>query len=109
MSRSRSRAISTSRASRSGSAGPILTRVIESGWLASAAAFFARDLIDPVAVHLVRGKLKFQTLAHYAGKKAAHRMLLPSGRFHDGGDRCARRRLQHRNDARLLRAIIPLV
>src|SRR5262249_26246397 len=24
-----------------------------------------------------------------------------AGRFHDGGDRCARRRLQHRNDARL--------
>ena len=27
-------------------------------------------------------------------------MLLPSGRFHDGGDRCAGRRSQHRNDAR---------
>src|SRR6516165_2685415 len=112
MSRSRRRAISTSSASRSGNAGPILTRDIAiSGDLTDAdlGAVFACDLVDPAAVDLLRGERELEALAHHPGKKAADRMWLPSGGFHDGGDRGACRRSQHRDDARLLRARVGLV
>ena len=36
------------------------------------AAISARDLVDPVAVHLLPAELQLEALAHHAGKKAAH-------------------------------------
>src|SRR6202047_752068 len=54
------------------------------------AAISARDLVDPVAVHLGRAELQLEALAHHAGKKAAHRVLLPAGGLHHRFDRCAR-------------------
>jgi len=89
--------------------GPVFLSIPMDDWSHDCAAVSARDLVDPIAVHLIRGELQLQTLAHHSGEKTAHRMLLPSGRFHDGGNRCACRRLQHRDDARLLRASIGLV
>src|SRR5262245_44684075 len=56
-----------------------------SGWPAlglakgGLAAISARDLVDPVAVHLLRAELELEALAHDAGKKAAHRVRLPAG------------------------------
>src|ERR1700674_5178206 len=62
-----------------------------------------------MAVHRLRGALELEALAHDAGKKAAHRVLLPAGGRHHRFDRCAWRRLQHRDDTRLLRASVGLV
>jgi hypothetical protein len=45
------------------------------------AAISARDLVDPVAVHLLRAELELEALAHNAGKKAAHRVRLPTGGY----------------------------
>jgi hypothetical protein len=64
-----------------------------SGWPAlglakgGLAAISARDLVDPVAVHLLRAEL--EALAHHAGKKTAHRVRLPAGGLHHRFDRCA--------------------
>src|SRR5262249_53667889 len=46
------------------------------------AAISARDLVDPVAVHLLRAELELEALAHNAGKKAAHGVRLPAGGLH---------------------------
>src|SRR5437764_5861442 len=67
------------------------------------AAFRTRNLIGPGAVDLLRSEFKFEAFAHYAGKKTPYRVLLQAGGFHHRGDRCARGRLQHGDDARLLR------
>ena len=48
----------------------------------------ARDLVDPVAVHLLRAELQLEALAHHAGKEAAHRVLLPARCLHHRGNRC---------------------
>ena len=68
------------------------------------AAVCAPDLIDPVAVNLLRTELQLEALAHHAGKKAAHRMLLPARGLHHRGNRGACTRLQHCDEASLLRA-----
>ena len=64
----------------------------------------ARYLVDSIAVDFLRAKLQLETLAHYAGKKAAYRMLLPARGFHDGGNRCAFRLSQHGKDGLLFGA-----
>jgi hypothetical protein len=73
------------------------------------AAFHASDLVDPDAVHLLRPELELEALAHHAGKESVHRMLLPARGFHHRGNRRTRGRLQHCDDARLLRARIGFV
>ena len=45
--------------------------------------------INAFAVGLLRYQRQAELLAHHAGKEAADRVLLPAGRLHDGGDRCA--------------------
>src|SRR6202051_4939389 len=70
------------------------------------AAIGPRDLVAPVAAHLLRAELQLEALAHDAGKKAANRVLLPAGGLHHRFDRCARGGLQQGDDARLLRAAI---
>jgi hypothetical protein len=42
----------------------------------------ACDLVDALAVDLLRSELQLEALAHHAGKKAAHRVLLPAGCLH---------------------------
>jgi hypothetical protein len=54
------------------------------------AGISARDLVDPVAVHLLPAELQLEALAHHAGKKTAHRVRLPAGGLHHRFDRCAR-------------------
>ena len=43
--------------------------------------------IDAFAVGLLGRQRQAELLAHNTGKEAAHRVLLPTGRLHDGGDR----------------------
>ena len=62
------------------------------------------DAIDPVTVALLRAKIEAKLLAHHTGEKAAHRMLLPMGRPHDGGNGRSFRSVQHRKHPSLLRA-----
>jgi hypothetical protein len=64
----------------------------------------ARYLVDAIAVDPLRAKLELESLAHNTGKKAAHRMLLPSRDFHDGSERCALRLPQHAKDGLLFSA-----
>jgi hypothetical protein len=45
------------------------------------------DAINPLTVALLRAKIEAEFLAHYTGEKAAHRMLLPMGRSHNGSNR----------------------
>ena len=54
----------------------------------------------------LRPELQLEALAHHAGKESARRMLLPARGFHHRGNRRTRGRLQHCDDARLLRARI---
>src|SRR6516162_4395119 len=68
------------------------------------ALFHASDLVDADAVHLLRPELELEALAHHASKESAHRMLLPARGFHHRSNRRTGGRLQHRDDARLLRA-----
>src|SRR5438874_2092930 len=44
------------------------------------------DAIDAIAVGLLGFERETELLAHHAGEKAAHRVLLPAGPFHDRGD-----------------------
>src|SRR5271157_4595524 len=62
------------------------------------------DAIDPVTVALLRAKIEAELLAHHTGEKAAHRMLLPMVRPHDGGNGRSFWSVQHREHASLLRA-----
>ena len=62
----------------------------------------ADDAVDPLVADLLGGQFKPELLDHDAGEEAAHRMLLPAGRLHDGRDGRALRRLQHRDDVGLL-------
>ena len=55
----------------------------------SLAAACTCDPVDPVAVHFLRAEFQLETLAHHAGKEAAHRVLLPARGLHHRGDRCA--------------------
>ena len=43
--------------------------------------------VDPGPIHLLRAKLELEPLAHHAGQEATHRVLLPAGRLHHGGNR----------------------
>jgi hypothetical protein len=43
-------------------------------------AVSARNLVDPVAVHLLRTELQVKALAYHAGQEAAHRVPLPARR-----------------------------
>jgi hypothetical protein len=45
------------------------------------------DAIDPVPVDLLRAQIKAEPLAHHASEEAVHRVLLPMGDAHDGGNR----------------------
>src|ERR1700722_12344611 len=107
MSRMRNRAFSMLSVSRSGSAGPMVTLGIGSGWppLCRAsiglAVIAALDLVDPIAVHLFRAELQVKALAHDAGQETPYRVLLPTRGFHHRVDRGTHRRSQHCNDMRL--------
>src|SRR5262249_44653418 len=61
------------------------------------------DAIDPVPVDLLRAQIKAKLLAHHASEEAAHRVLLPMGRAHDGGNRRPLRPPQHGKHASLFR------
>ncbi len=60
------------------------------------------DSVDPTLVCRFRNKIETELLANNAGKKAAHRMLLPFGGRHDSGDRSTGWRSQHRKNAGVL-------
>src|ERR1700722_15954184 len=114
MSRMRNRAFSMLSVSRSGSAGPMVTLGIGSGWLplcragTGLAGIAALDLVDPIAVQLFRAELQVKALAHDTGQETPYRVLLPTrglGHRVDGG---THRRSQHCNDMRLLGARLPL-
>src|ERR1700733_12241062 len=114
MSRSRNRAISLLSISRSGSAGPMVTLGIGSGWppLCRAsiglAVIAALDLVDPIAVHLFRAEVQVKALAHDTGQETPYRVLLPTRSLGHRVDRGTRRRSQHSNDMQLFGAQLPL-
>ncbi len=60
------------------------------------------DAINSAFVGLFRNQIETEVLADDTSKKASHRMLLPFRRSHNGGDRCASGRPQHRDDAGVL-------
>src|SRR5262249_52305764 len=64
----------------------------------------ACDLVDPLAVDLFGSELQVEALAHDAGKKAAHRVLLPAGCPHHRVDCRTCGRLQHRDNTGLFGA-----
>src|SRR5438876_5124487 len=91
---------------RSGSAGSI-TRV---AWHSSCATTrgagsgsCTADAIDPVTVDFLRAQIKAKLFAHHASEEAAHRVLLPMGDAHDGGNRRSLRSVKHGEHARLFR------
>src|SRR5262249_49732459 len=108
-SRPRRRAISLSSDSRSGTVGSITTRGMHSSCATTRGAgggpctSTEDDTIDPVTVHLLRAQSASQLLAHYPGKEASDRVLLPMGRAHDGGNRHPLRLAQHGEHASLFR------
>src|SRR5262249_40367391 len=61
------------------------------------------DAIDPVPVDFLRAQIKAELLAHHPSEEAAHRMLLPMGDAHDGGNRCSLRPAYHGEHASLFR------
>src|SRR5262249_58425425 len=61
------------------------------------------DAIDPLTVDLLRAQFKAELLAHHASEEAAHRVLLPMGRAHNGGNRRSLRPAQHGEHASLFR------
>src|SRR5258708_12737623 len=65
------------------------------------------DAIDPVTIDLLRGQIEAEPLAHHTSEEAAHRMLLPMGRAHDGSNRRSLRPPQHREHSILFRARPP--
>jgi aerobic C4-dicarboxylate transport protein len=48
----------------------------------------ACDLIHPRAIQLLRAELQLEALAHHAGQRAAHGVLLPPRCLHDCGNGC---------------------
>src|SRR5690606_35804503 len=60
------------------------------------------DTIDAPRLRLLGHELEPQLLPDDAGKKAAHRMLLPAGRIHHVGEGCALRLTQELEDRILL-------
>ena len=69
----------------SGRAGPILTRgmnaqdVTVDGRAPILPPPAARNSVNPAAIDLLRIEFQLQAFANHAGKKATHRMLLPTG------------------------------
>src|SRR5438034_8548962 len=61
------------------------------------------DAIDPFAVDFLRAQIEAKLLADHASKEAAHRVLLPIGRAHDGRNRRSLRPAQHGEHASLFR------
>src|SRR5262249_34381963 len=62
------------------------------------------DAIGPItAIGVLRAQFEAELLAHHPGEEAAHRMLLPMGRTHDGRNRRSLRAAQHRQHASLFR------
>ena len=51
--------------------------------IAASAGASMDDAINPLTVTFLRAKIEAEFLAHYTGKKAAHRMLLPMDRPHE--------------------------
>src|ERR1700738_90890 len=60
------------------------------------------DSVDPALVGRFGNKIETELLANNAGKKAAHRMLLPFRGRHDRGDRSTGWRPQDRKNAGVL-------
>ena len=60
-------------------------------WRSSASIWSAgrQDTINAFGPGLLRYQRQPELLAHHTRKKAADRVLLPTRRLHDGGDRCA--------------------
>jgi hypothetical protein len=63
----------------------------------------ATDAIDPVPVDFLRAQIKAKLFAHHACEEAAHRVLLPMGHAHDGGNRRPLRSAEHGEHASLFR------
>src|SRR5262245_30202744 len=61
------------------------------------------DAIDPVPVDFLRAQIKAELFAHHPGEEAAHRVLLPMGDAHNGGNRYSLRLAQHGEHASLFR------
>src|SRR5262245_15481407 len=74
-----------------GSGGAALGQATAPGFILPSAC----DLVDPLAVGLLGSELQFEALANHAGKKAAHRVLLPAGRLHHRINRRTNGRLEH--------------
>src|SRR6266436_10047968 len=79
----------------------------ESSGLASGLALarrgLAADAIDARVAGLLGYQREAEPLAHHAGEEAAHGVLLPAGRLHDGRDCRTLPALQHGDYRRLLR------
>src|SRR5258708_34241144 len=60
------------------------------------------DSVDPAFISLFRNKIQTEFLANNAGKKAAHRMLLPIRGRHDRGDLSTGSCPQHPKNAGVL-------
>jgi hypothetical protein len=59
------------------------------------------DAINPVTVpNLLRAQVEAELLARHASKEATHRVLLPLGGAHDGGNRCSLCSAQQRERTR---------
>src|SRR6185437_5611371 len=66
--------------------------------------FSILDAVDPPFFGYLRNKIETELLANDAGKKAAHRVLLPFRCSHDGNNCCTARCPQHVDDASVLGA-----
>src|SRR5712671_2787739 len=75
--------------------------------LALARLGLAADAIDARVAGLLGYQRQAELLAHHAGEEAAHRVLLPAGRLHDGRDGRTLPALQHGDHRRLLRLRLP--
>src|SRR3982751_4559749 len=67
------------------------------------AAGLLTDPVDALAIRFFGNKLQLELLAHGSAKKAAHRVLLPPGRLHDGRNGRPLRPPQQFDDFVLLR------
>src|SRR5437588_10319730 len=69
------------------------------------------DPIDAGIADFLRGQIEAELLAHHPGEEPAHRVLLPTGCRHDGGDGGSLGTSQHGDHLSLLRGrpAVPLL
>src|SRR5207244_1243137 len=83
-----------------GSGGPALGRATAPGLILLSTCY----PVDPLAVDFLGSELQLEALAHHAGKKAAHRVLLPASCLHHRINRRTCGRLEYRDNRALFGA-----